>query len=61
MIQEKTGAEVWVPLHPDLQTELAGTERRGETIIAAELLRSDGLRAKLLWKNTGSQSGNALV
>jgi integrase len=46
VIQEKTGAEVWVPLHPDLQTELAGTERRGETIIAAELLRSDGLPSR---------------
>jgi integrase len=43
VIQDKTGAEVWVPLHPDLQAELAVTERRGETIIAAELLQSDGL------------------
>ncbi|HJM92488.1 MAG: tyrosine-type recombinase/integrase [Alphaproteobacteria bacterium] len=41
--QEKTGAEVWVPLHPNLQSELASTERRGETILAAELLRSDGI------------------
>ena len=40
VVQEKTGAEIWVPLHPDLQAELAVTERRGETIIAAELLRS---------------------
>ena len=43
VIQEMTGAEVWVPLHPDLQAELARTERRGETIMAAGLLRSDGL------------------
>ena len=43
VVQEKTGAEIWVPLHPDLQAELAVTERRGETIVAAELLRSDGL------------------
>ena len=43
LIQEKTGVEVWVPLHPDLQAELARTERRGETILAAALLRSDGL------------------
>ena len=42
VVQEKTGAEIWVPLHPDLQAELAVTERRGETIIAAELLRADG-------------------
>jgi len=38
----KPWAEIWVPLHPDLQAELAVTERRGETIIAAELLRADG-------------------
>ena len=43
VVQEKTGAEIWVPLHPDLQAELAVTERGGETIVAAELLRSDGL------------------
>ena len=43
VIQEKTGREVWVPLHPDLQAELARTERRGKTILAAALLRSDGL------------------
>ena len=43
VVQEKTGTEIWVPLHPDLQAELAVTERRGETIIAAELLQSDGL------------------
>ena len=46
VIQEKTGAEVWVPLHPDLQAELARTERRGETFIAAELPRSDGLPSR---------------
>jgi len=45
VVQEKTGAEIWVPLHPDLQAELAITERRGETIIAAELLRADGQRS----------------
>jgi len=43
VIQEKTGAEVWVPLHPDLRAELAVTDRRGETIIAAERLQSEGL------------------
>ena len=43
VVQDKTGKEVWVPLHPDLQAELAITERRGETIIAAERLQSDGL------------------
>jgi len=42
VIQDKTGAEVWVPLHPDLQAELAVTERRGKTIIAAKRLKSDG-------------------
>ncbi|MDP7230079.1 MAG: tyrosine-type recombinase/integrase [Alphaproteobacteria bacterium] len=45
VVQEKTGAEIWVPLHPDLQAELAVTERRGKTIIAAELLRADGQRS----------------
>ena len=42
VVQDKTGAEVWVPLHPDLQAELAVTERRGETIIAAARLKSGG-------------------
>ncbi|MFP6705262.1 MAG: tyrosine-type recombinase/integrase [Alphaproteobacteria bacterium] len=43
VVQDKTGKPVWIPLHPNLQAELAVTERRGETIIAAELLQSDGL------------------
>ena len=42
VVQEKMEAEIWVPLHPDLQAELAVTERRGKTIIAAERLKSDG-------------------
>ena len=42
VVQDKTGAELWVPLHPDLQAELAITERRGKTIVAAELIRADG-------------------
>ena len=45
VIQEKTGREVWVPLHPDLQAEVARTERRGETIIAAEVFRTEGQRS----------------
>ena len=43
VVQDKTGKLVWIPLHPDLQAELAITERRGKTIIAAEGLQSDGL------------------
>ncbi|MFP6771455.1 MAG: tyrosine-type recombinase/integrase [Alphaproteobacteria bacterium] len=57
VVQDKTGAELWVPLHPDLQAELAITERRGETIVAAELIRADGHPS-----NTAGQpiSGRAL-
>ena len=42
VVQDKTGAELWVPLHPGLQADLAITERRGEPIVAAELIRADG-------------------
>ena len=57
VVQDKTGAELWVPLHPDLQAELAITERRGKTIVAAELIRADGHPS-----NTAGQpiSGRAL-
>lgn len=32
--QQKTGTELWIPLHPTLRAELAQVERKGMTIVA---------------------------
>lgn len=36
IVQEKTGAPLWIPVHPELKAILDATERRGETIIAGK-------------------------
>ena len=48
VVQEKTGIEIWVPLHPDLQAELAVTERRGETITPTAHKKASNLTPKQL-------------
>lgn len=39
IVQEKTGKQVWIPLHSDLRSELAKAPKRGLTILADDVGR----------------------